>query len=973
MGAGVCSLVEAVDSGDPSAVGAAVSVIGNEQAASQLSTLSIYDDEQLETIVMLAARSGDVEMFYAVLRSLKRTLSQQEIIVILEARGGDGSSLLTAAAEGGNKAIFSDASDLMGGKDKVWGTLSGGEACYLMEMAARSGNVEMFNTAKEAVMLRGKAAGIFAIDSGHRPYETSVVVEAAGSGCGAMVDAVVAAMSDLLTAERAVAALSSCTGPRRMSALMAAAERGSVEAVTAVMNAVSSILVGTKAACNMVAAKDVQGLTAMSYATNSGVIEVISIVSASMARYLPPSKIGIKLANVYSGYVGVGGSSSGFDLSASDLFRAGRARPARVHAIEPRHVLINTFFLSLSDDVNRASLPQTYATNKMIDVYSASLAMCCANLPTPVDREVLTAISFLLRHGAKPEVLGLIRLSTSLPPPRLKDCILGAVVSADNPFVPGMNLSVALTVAARRAVEGEKHGLLSLQAAVDELLLEVLEHLPPTVRGFEGNLMTCSAVFEPETTMSRDGVFADGKIPFLGISMNSSHEDNKLSRVTNFPGARFIVVGLLSRPDTYYKVPALRMMLEFVAYLYTMVIFAGYVLLNEDNSFDWAEITFASYVCGAIVRELGDIVQDPFKYILDKWNVLDVTSLCLMFMGLCYRAFGGADSNASLYLYALSTPLAFSRLLFYAQILPSQGPMIQVIVSMTGELVKFVTLMLVVMLGFVMAFYSLFPLPGNFGVICLKAFKAMLGETHFFQDVSGDVFDTISTVLLVAYLIILTVMMLNLLVAVLNTAHTKVDKNPDREYKWAFSCPMFMVDWCCSTNLRKDTKRFFGRAVFWVIIGPIAVATGWFLWILSVPMMVTVRYLDDPMSDPDVRRDEETRDTTVEHVKLLRNRLETTTNEHITDLRSYLVRTTQDFSWTMGQAATTNGGDNRIANCNKSGPGEIERLFKARVNKLDRELDAKTAKLEKRMSALVDEQLRVLLQKLDAVLGKETE
>ena len=79
MGAGVCSLVDAVDSGDPSAVGAAVSVIGNEQAASQLSTLSIYDDEQLETIVMLAARSGDVEMFYAVLRSLKRTLSQQEV------------------------------------------------------------------------------------------------------------------------------------------------------------------------------------------------------------------------------------------------------------------------------------------------------------------------------------------------------------------------------------------------------------------------------------------------------------------------------------------------------------------------------------------------------------------------------------------------------------------------------------------------------------------------------------------------------------------------------------------------------------------------------------------------------------------------------------------------------------------------------------------------------------------------------
>ena len=81
---------------------------------------------------------------------------------------------------------------------------------------------------------------------------------------------------------------------------------------------------------------------------------------------------------------------------------------------------------------------------------------------------------------------------------------------------------------------------------------------------------------------------------------------------------------------------------------------------------------------GAIVREFGEIVQDPFKYILDKWNVLDVTSLCLMFTGLCYRAFGDADSNASISLYALSAPLAFSRVLFYAQLLPSQGPMIQV-------------------------------------------------------------------------------------------------------------------------------------------------------------------------------------------------------------------------------------------------------------------------------------------------------
>lgn len=44
-------------------------------------------------------------------------------------------------------------------------------------------------------------------------------------------------------------------------------------------------------------------------------------------------------------------------------------------------------------------------------------------------------------------------------------------------------------------------------------------------------------------------------------------------------------------------------------------------------------------------------------------------------------------------------------------------------------------------------------------------------------------FDTIATVLLVAYLLIMTIMMLNLLIAVLSTAHARIDMNTDQEYK----------------------------------------------------------------------------------------------------------------------------------------------------------------------------------------------
>ena len=59
----------------------------------------------------------------------------------------------------------------------------------------------------------------------------------------------------------------------------------------------------------------------------------------------------------------------------------------------------------------------------------------------------------------------------------------------------------------------------------------------------------------------------------------------------------------------------------------------------------------------------------------------------------------------------------------------------------------------------------------------------MLGEVSFFRVFSGSVFDAVATALLVAYLMILTVMMLNLLVAVLSTAHARIDMNIDQEYK----------------------------------------------------------------------------------------------------------------------------------------------------------------------------------------------
>ena len=129
------------------------------------------------------------------------------------------------------------------------------------------------------------------------------------------------------------------------------------------------------------------------------------------------------------------------------------------------------------------------------------------------------------------------------------------------------------------------------------------------------------------------------------------------------------------------------------------------------------------------------------------------------------------------------------------------------------------------------------------------------------------------------------------------------------------------------------------------------------------------RYLDDPMSDPFVRRDEETRSTTVEHVKLRRNRLEATTKEHIAEFKSYLVRMTDNLSRQIEYAAAATGRGNCRCNRDDAGPNEIDSIFNAKFIEFDRHLIALTAELGGRIEARLD----VIDKKLGVVLGKSAE
>lgn len=69
--------------------------------------------------------------------------------------------------------------------------------------------------------------------------------------------------------------------------------------------------------------------------------------------------------------------------------------------------------------------------------------------------------------------------------------------------------------------------------------------------------------------------------------------------------------------------------------------------------------------------------RDFSVYVADHWNILDLLGLGLVTGGLIVRCADGENPWGRA-LYALSAPLVFSRLLFFAQMLRFHGPMIQV-------------------------------------------------------------------------------------------------------------------------------------------------------------------------------------------------------------------------------------------------------------------------------------------------------
>ena len=292
----------------------------------------------------------------------------------------------------------------------------------------------------------------------------------------------------------------------------------------------------------------------------------------------------------------------------------------------------------------------------------------------------LATLSSLIASSARPSADVLKELSWHHDPgDQFKNCCLRAVTSAENPLIPGMTISIALGEAAQQATEGEQRTITGIKESVDNLLLEIFERLPRTVRGFDdvGGKDACTGMFEPGLKRRKDERQGLGgplemivsnqqqmqafcEVPLVmdylsskftmglpdindteGLLRNANQldylargqtdgRDDGLVLADNyglcdlpwfepgptgwnliellafgflllvdsgvflqaasasspslayFPGAQFVVAGVVAAPSSYYRVPAMRMALDFVVYLGMVGALCFFVLFHSE-------------------------------------------------------------------------------------------------------------------------------------------------------------------------------------------------------------------------------------------------------------------------------------------------------------------------------------------------------------------------------------------------------
>ncbi|RYG68289.1 hypothetical protein EON64_05510 [archaeon] len=216
-----------------------------------------------------------------------------------------------------------------------------------------------------------------------------------------------------------------------------------------------------------------------------------------------------------------------------------------------------------------------------------------------------------------------------------------------------------------------------------------------------------------------------------------------------------------------------------------------YNTFSKADHFSINEGFLITMVVGGILYELGQLAETGWKlsaHFEDEWNILDCLSFLILLAWLYFRVVIGNGAMARVLLALVAIPEC-TGVLRYLSVSKTLGVIVATSRAMFYDLVAFLAVYVVCVLGFGVFFYSLFYGSDSFSTAAQTAsqmFQYTLTNFDFSVfDSTSEMVNDVAQVVLAIYLILTAVLLLNLLVARMTNAYQRVDDKAVQEWSFA--------------------------------------------------------------------------------------------------------------------------------------------------------------------------------------------
>jgi hypothetical protein len=193
--------------------------------------------------------------------------------------------------------------------------------------------------------------------------------------------------------------------------------------------------------------------------------------------------------------------------------------------------------------------------------------------------------------------------------------------------------------------------------------------------------------------------------------------------------------------------------------------------------------------CGIMyeIGQLEDTLYDLRGYLADTWNKLDVIYYTMLVIW-CYSFIGPSYYDLCRVSLAFSAVPLSLALLQYLLINKDFGQLVIMIIGMTTDLMLFIFVYIISILGFGIAFLAIFRDTTEYNSVgnsLQTLFSSTMGNFDFSIFHGQPLCNFVGVIALVLYVSMTGIVLVNLLIARMSSTHTKIEETSLQEWSFA--------------------------------------------------------------------------------------------------------------------------------------------------------------------------------------------